>query len=369
MRLGLFLMPLHPPTRTLSDYLAETREKALLAERLGFDEFWLGEHFSATSEPIPSPMMFMASLIPQTKRIAFATGVINLPNRHPAVIAAEAAQFDHMSGGRFIFGIGTGSLPSDYELFDVADADKRHRMMLESIGFIERIWAQGPPYEFAGEFWNFAIRKAVSDKLGIGSMPKPLRDGGPPVCVAVSSPNSSTAAIAGKRGWGPVSSALAPASAVASHWDLYCRGCRESGRAADGANWRVVKYALVAGSDAEARTRVFSTQSSYRYAFGYLFEVLKRAGRLGGLKSRPDQPDGEVTVESIIDARVIYGSPQTVAERLIAFRQDVGPFGEVLMTGMDWAGPNEAWERESMHRLVDEVMPAVRRHAAAQAAE
>ena len=109
----------------------------------------------------------------------------------------------------------------------------------------------------------------------------------------------------------------------------------------------MVKYVLVAGSDAEARTRVLSPQSSYRYAFGYLFEVLKRAGRLGGLKTHPDQPDSEVTVESIIEARVVYGSPQTVAEKLIAFRQDVGPFGTVLLTGVDWAGPNEAWERES----------------------
>src|SRR5262245_30314973 len=245
MRLGLFLMPLHPPTRTLSDYLHETTEKSLLAERLGFDELWVGEHFSATSEPIPSPMMFMASLIPQTKRITFATGVINLPNRHPAVIAAEAAQFDHMSQGRFIFGIGTGSLPSDYELFDVASADIRQRMMMESIGFIKRIWSQVPPYECRGEFWTFAIKKAISKELGIGFMPKPLRDGGPPIGVAVSSPKSPTAAIAGKRGWGPVSSALAPASAIASHWELYCRGCRESGRVPDGGNWRVVKYVLV----------------------------------------------------------------------------------------------------------------------------
>ena len=126
MRLGLFMMPLHPPTRTLGDFLAETTEKALLAEQLGFDEMWLGEHFSATSEPIPSPLMFMASLLPQTKRMAFATGVINLPNRHPAVIAAEVAQFDYMSKGRFIFGIGTGSLPSDYELFDIAEIGRAH---------------------------------------------------------------------------------------------------------------------------------------------------------------------------------------------------------------------------------------------------
>ena len=92
------MMPLHPPTRTLTDYMAETAEKVLLAERLGFDEVFVGEHFSATTEPIPSPLMFMASLIPlQTSRITFGTGVLNLPNRHPAVIAAEVAQFDHMS--------------------------------------------------------------------------------------------------------------------------------------------------------------------------------------------------------------------------------------------------------------------------------
>jgi alkanesulfonate monooxygenase SsuD/methylene tetrahydromethanopterin reductase-like flavin-dependent oxidoreductase (luciferase family) len=369
MRLGLFMMPLHPPTRTLSDYLKETTEKSLLAERLGFDEVWVGEHFSATSEPIPSPLMFMASLIPQTTRITFATGVINLPNRHPAVVAAEVAQFDHMSNGRFIFGVGTGSLPSDYELFDVADPDKRHRMMLESLDVIGRIWSQGPPYQFDGEFWSFGIKKAISEKLGIGIMPKPLRPGGPPICVAVSSPNSPTAAIAAKRGWGPVSSGLAPASAVASHWDAYCNGCREVGRAPDGANWRVVKYVLVAGTDAEARARVFSPESSYRYAFGYLLEVLTRAGRISGLKAHPDMRDDEVTVDSIIESRVVYGSPQTVAQKLAACRDEVGPFGHLLVTGVDWAGPNEAWERESMQRLAEEVMPALRRQVAARAAE
>ena len=369
MRLGLFMMPLHPPTRTLGAFLEETAEKALLAERLGFDEVWLGEHFSATSEPIPSPLMFMASLVPQTKRITFATGVINLPNRHPAVIAAEVAQFDHMSEGRFIFGIGTGSLPSDYELFDIADAGKRQRMMLESISFIERIWAQGPPYELNGEFWRFAIKKAISEPLGIGIMPKPRRVGGPPICVAVSSPGSPTARIAGARGWGPVTSGLTSVDAAASHWQLYEEGCREAGRVPDGADWRVVKYVHVAGTDAEARQRVYSEQSAYRYAFGYLYEVLKRAGRLVGLKTHPEQPDSDVTVESVIETRVIHGSPQTVAEKLLAFRQQVGPFGHVLVTGTDWGGPNREWESESMRRLAEEVMPLVRRQTMARAAE
>jgi alkanesulfonate monooxygenase SsuD/methylene tetrahydromethanopterin reductase-like flavin-dependent oxidoreductase (luciferase family) len=349
--------------------MAETAEKALLAERLGFEEVFVGEHFSATTEPIPSPLMFMASLLPQTSRIVFGTGVINLPNRHPAVIAAEVAQFDHMADGRFIFGIGTGSLPPDYELFDVADVDKRNRMLIESMDVIERIWAQDPPYEFDGEFWRFAIRKAIVRELGIGTMPKPRRPGGPPVCVAVSSPNSSTVRVAGQRGWGPISSGLAPHEAVASHWQAYSQACLAAGRVPRGEDWRVASYVVVAGTDAEARERAFGAESSYRYTFGYLYEVLKRSGRLANLKPRPDIPDADLTVDAIIEGRVLYGSPQTVAEKLIALREAVGPFGTLLVTGVDWSGPNGAWGRESMHRLAEEVMPIVRRHAPAQAAE
>jgi alkanesulfonate monooxygenase SsuD/methylene tetrahydromethanopterin reductase-like flavin-dependent oxidoreductase (luciferase family) len=97
--------------------------------------------------------------------------------------------------------------------------------------------------------------------------------------------------------------------------------------------------------------------------------VLKRAGRLGNLKPRPDMPDEELTVDRIIEGRVVYGSPETVASKLVEFRNRVGPFGTLLVTGVDWGGRNEAWGRESMHRLAEEVMPIVRRHAPAQAAE
>ena len=93
-------------------------------------------------------------LIPRTNKLAFGTGVISLPNRHPAIIAGEAAQFDHMSRGRFIFGIGTGSLLSDFELLGNGDPAQRNRMLIESIDMIEKIWSQDPPYDITGEFWS-----------------------------------------------------------------------------------------------------------------------------------------------------------------------------------------------------------------------
>jgi alkanesulfonate monooxygenase SsuD/methylene tetrahydromethanopterin reductase-like flavin-dependent oxidoreductase (luciferase family) len=156
---------------------------------------------------------------------------------------------------------------------------------------------------------------------------------------------------------------------LASHWDDYAAGCAAAGRVARGADWRVASYVLVAGSDAEARERVFAPDSSFRYTFGYLYEVLKRAGRLGNLKPRRDMRDDELTVDAIIEGRVLYGSPETVAARLIDVRNRVGPFGTLLVTGVDWSGANGAWGRESMRRLAEEVMPIVRKHTAAQAAE
>ncbi|MFN9095671.1 MAG: LLM class flavin-dependent oxidoreductase, partial [Alphaproteobacteria bacterium] len=99
MHLGLFMMPLHPPGRPMHETLAEDTEKSLLADRLGFQEVWVGEHFSATSEPIASPLMFMAGLVHRTS-LTFGTGVINLPHPHPALVAAYVAQCDHLSQGR-----------------------------------------------------------------------------------------------------------------------------------------------------------------------------------------------------------------------------------------------------------------------------
>ena len=204
MRLGMFMMPVHPPGRSLSETLAEDTAKSILADRLGYDELWMGEHFSATTEPFASPLMFLAGLVPQTKNLTFGTAVINLPNHHPAIVAGEAAQFDHMSGGRFLFGVGSGGLASDFELFKI-DPATRQRAFMESIDIILRIWAQDPPYDIQGEFWNVQIKKAILPELGVGFMPKPLQKPHPPIHISIASPDRASAKLAGAKGWGVIS--------------------------------------------------------------------------------------------------------------------------------------------------------------------
>jgi alkanesulfonate monooxygenase SsuD/methylene tetrahydromethanopterin reductase-like flavin-dependent oxidoreductase (luciferase family) len=369
MRLGMFMMPVHPPARSFTDTLAEDEEKSLYADALGFDELWLGEHFSATTEPIPSPLMFLASLAPRTKNLTFGTAVICLPNHDPVKIAAEVAQFDHMTRGRFMLGIGPGGLVSDFELFGNGDRAVRTRKFLESIKTIQKIWSQDPPYDIPGEFRTVRLTDAIVPKLGLGYMPKPFQKPGPPISTSVSSRDSATARGAGLQGWGIISGNNVPGDAVASHWQAYSKACAEAGKPARGENWRVARNVMVAPTDAEARDRVFSEQGSNHYFYTYMREVLSRVGILSVMKPDPAMSDEAATVEVITEGCMIYGSPKTFLDKLITFRDAVGPFGTLLMTGLDWSGPNAAWERESMRLLAQEVMPKFRQHVTAQAAE
>jgi alkanesulfonate monooxygenase SsuD/methylene tetrahydromethanopterin reductase-like flavin-dependent oxidoreductase (luciferase family) len=369
MRLGLFMMPVHPPSRSFTETLAEDTEKSLLADRLGFEELWLGEHFSATSEPIPSPLMFMAGLVPRTKNLRFGTGVINLPNHDPVIVAAEVAQFDHMSRGRFRLGVGPGGLLSDFELFRHTDVAVRNRKVIEAVRIMRQIWSRDPPYDISGEFWNVKLTNNVIAELGIGYMPKPYQKGGPPISLSLASPHSASARTAAMQDWGIISANIIPTYAIASHWEIYSKARAEIGKPADGADWRVARNVLVAPSDAEAQDRVHGDKGSNRYFFTYIRAALSGVGLLSILKPRPDMADDEATVEAITEGCILYGSPKTLLDKLVAFREEVGPVGTLLMTGLDWAGPNEEWERQSMQLLADKVMPKLQQHAQAQAAE
>src|SRR5215213_2918475 len=147
IKLGMFTMPFHHPARDYSAILAEDQEAIVLADELGFTEAYVGEHFSSWSERITSPLIFLASLASRTKQITFATGVINLPQLHPATVAAHAAMFDHLVQGRFIMGIGPGGLASDLEMFALGQPEQRPHMVLESIDIILKLWRDDPPYK------------------------------------------------------------------------------------------------------------------------------------------------------------------------------------------------------------------------------
>src|SRR4051812_31514761 len=60
LRLGLFMMPLHPSYRAIADCYDRDIDQLVLADKLGFDEAWLGEHFTEKWENAPSPDLLIA---------------------------------------------------------------------------------------------------------------------------------------------------------------------------------------------------------------------------------------------------------------------------------------------------------------------
>jgi alkanesulfonate monooxygenase SsuD/methylene tetrahydromethanopterin reductase-like flavin-dependent oxidoreductase (luciferase family) len=359
MRSGLFMMPLHPPHRPLAETIREDADKIVLADQLGLEEAWVGEHFSAASEPLASPLMFLASVLPRTRRIRFGTGVIGLGYHHPAMVAAEVAQFDHMSRGRLILGIGAGGLASDAELFGHPDVKLRGERMQEAIDMILALWAGDPPYRLEGRHWNIRLENAVMPEFGVGFIQKPYQKPHPPIALSVVSPHSVAMKAAALRRWIAVSANFIPTWSLLTHWPKYCEGCAEAGRPPDPAAWRVARNVIVADSDAAARDYAFDPEGASWYYFNYLWQLLHRRGLGAGMKPDPVMPDDKVTPATLIEEMVIYGSPATVTAKLLALRERVGPFGTLLLAALDWSGANAERERRSLTLFAEQVLPAL----------
>jgi alkanesulfonate monooxygenase SsuD/methylene tetrahydromethanopterin reductase-like flavin-dependent oxidoreductase (luciferase family) len=144
---------------------------------------------------------------------------------------------------------------------------------------------------------------------------------------------------------------------VKSHWPKYVEGCERAGRAADTANWRVAKSVFVARDAATAKAYATDPNGPYVYYYRSLFTKLKHGGRLELFKTRRDQPDDEVTLESICERLIIHGTPESVADQLLAFQEETGPFGTLLYAGKDWN--DHKLGRESMILMAEKVMPRV----------
>ena len=367
MKLGLFMMPLHDPRREYRDLLREDREAVLLAESLGYDEAWVGEHYSCKTEPIASPLQFMATLVPLTRRIVFGTGVLNLPQHHPAQIAGDVAQFDHLADGRFIMGVGPGGLGSDFELFDTFDKD-RTAMMTESVEMIHAIWRSDPPYRIQGKFWNIIVDKQVQSHLGIGPMLKPLQKPYPPLAVSAMSPKSSTARLAGERGWGMISANFTPSNQVLSHWQAYSEGAAAAGRRPDRAQWRVARSIVCTDTDAEAADYLANDACSPGWYYQYLRDNLSTFKMTKIFKPDASMSDDELTVQRMLQMMVLSGSPRRVMDQLVGMVDEIGWFGTLLVTHKDWDQP--ALHRRSMRLVAEQVIPKLRQHmTAVQAAE
>jgi alkanesulfonate monooxygenase SsuD/methylene tetrahydromethanopterin reductase-like flavin-dependent oxidoreductase (luciferase family) len=367
MQLGFFTMPIHPIDKDWRQCLREDREAFILADELGFTEGYVGEHVTDRAENITSSVMFIASLIDATKQIKLGTGTVNLPNTHPAHVAANIAMLDHMLDGRFIFGISPGGLLSDAEIFGNLGAN-RNEMFVEAINHVLALWSGSPPYDLKGKYWTISTAKTLVPEIGQGFVPKPLQRPHPPIVVTAVAPHSAGVTEAASRGWDPISANFLMPVWVKSHWPKYVEGCKRVGRKADPKHWRVAKSIFVADDDKTAQAYAQSDGSPYRQYYASLGTKLIKNGRAELFKTSRDMPDSAVTIDFICDRLIIAGSVNRVVDQLLAFHDEIGDFGTLLYAGHDWRDRDLG--RRSMTLMAEKVLPAVNRALGkAQAAE
>jgi alkanesulfonate monooxygenase SsuD/methylene tetrahydromethanopterin reductase-like flavin-dependent oxidoreductase (luciferase family) len=359
MRLGYFTMPVHPMHRSWTETLQEDREAIILADQLGFHDAFMGEHLTDACENITNSMMFQASLIPATKQIRLATGTSNLSHMHPVLIAVQAAMFDHLAQGRFILGVSPGALTSDAEALGILDED-RNKLFAEAIDVILAIWEREPPYDIdlPDNRYKVSTGRTMTLDLGVGYMGKPYQKPRPEIVGTVVAPYSPGVVLMGKRDFHPLSANFLLSKHLKSHWENYAKGKAEAGMQAKAEDWRVARAVFVHDDDqVAARYAREDERSPYRFYYQQMRAKMKRGKRLYVFKSHKDQPDDEITHDYVMDHCVIHGSVNKVVDRILALREEIGDFGELVYAGMDWVEP--ALNKRSMALMAQEVMPRV----------
>jgi alkanesulfonate monooxygenase SsuD/methylene tetrahydromethanopterin reductase-like flavin-dependent oxidoreductase (luciferase family) len=359
MKLGLFMMPLHPLHRDPAQTLQEDRETVILADRLGYHDAFVGEHLTDKAENITNSFIFLASLIYATKTIKLATGTSNLSQSHPVLIAAHAAMFDHLAQGRFIFGVSPGALASDAEALGILNED-RNKLFAEAIDAILAIWERDPPYEIdlPGNRFKVTTAKTYVGEIGKGVMYKPFQKPRPEIVGTVVAPHSKGVIAMGERDFHPLSANFLLPHWLPSHWTNYAEGKLKAGKTADPADWRIARTIFVADDDKVAeRYGKHDANSPYRFYWRQLRIKLTIPKRHIVFKTHEGQDDAELTDDYVVDRLVISGTVNKVVDQILQFREQVGDFGELVYAGMDWVDPKLA--RRSMELMATEVMPRV----------
>lgn len=357
MDLGLFIMPSHPPERKLYDGHQWDLQVLRWADQFGYKEAWIGEHHTCPWEPHPAPDLLIAQSLRETEHIRLGSGGFLLPYHHPAELANRAAMLDHLSQGRFNFGIAASGLPSDWAMFNVDGMKGEHRSMLqEALEIILRLWSDEAEFEHVGKYWT--VRKPAPNSHGtLRPHLKPLQTPHPPISLSGLSAKSDTLKLCGQRGFIPMSLNL-NTGYIRDHWASVEAGAATAGRRADRALWRVSREVCIADTD-KAAMKLAVHGGLGRLWGEHLLPLFRDFGFLNFLKHDQGVADSDVTVEYIAQHNWIVGTADTVAEKIEGMYHELGGFGTLVMLGTDYVEQPEAW-RESMHVLARNVMPRVR---------
>jgi len=349
VKFGLFFQAPEAPGQSHADRFAEMIELIGLADTLGFDVAWLAElHFGGAFSLLSNPLMAVPVIAQRTPRIRIGTAVTLLPLHHPLACAEQAATADVLSGGRLEFGVGRGSIPSQFHGFRVPLSENRSRFV-EALDIIRRAWT-GERFRYAGAHYQ------VED---VQVVPRPLQRPHPPIRVAVHSAES----FAHIGGLGlPIYSGTTttPLPQLREFMAVY----RER-LAAGGHAWQPEQMALmlpvhVADSSAAARDAMRPGVRKYYENLRTIFSALpdSYAEHLPRLKIIQDTL-ANLPYDKFFRDQAVFGDPAEVVDRLQAVIEEFS-LSQVICWFDQGSMLPRADVEVTMRRFVEQVMPKLR---------
>jgi alkanesulfonate monooxygenase SsuD/methylene tetrahydromethanopterin reductase-like flavin-dependent oxidoreductase (luciferase family) len=319
------------------------------ADAWGADCVWLGEiHFTPTRSVISASLQVASAIATRTKRLRVGTAVQVLPLNHPLRIAEEVATIDHISEGRFEFGIGRSGVVRTYDVYGVPYAESTDRFR-EALEIIREGW-KGEPFSYEGRYYK--IQNAVV-------CPRPYQKPHPPIRMATTS--DETFPAAGRLGL-PIFVGLRTTEIPDLQLQLapYRQAWREAGHPGDPSVYlRIPVYCATTAQGAREEPRE-SVAAFFKRQTELARAAVGRAGA-GPADRRQMQADrmAALTYDDILARKVVFGTAAGVIRRIEQLRDELGLDGIVAELNPGGFIPPEL-ERRSLEILSREVIPAFR---------
>jgi len=274
MRYSIFSVNDHHPrlARTVPQLYRQVMRQCELSEELGYDTFFCAEHHFHEYGVVPDPAVMLSALAQRTRRIRLGTAISILTFHDPRRIAETYAMLDMMSGGRFVFGVGSGYLAHEFQGYDRDPAQKRDRFN-ENLDLVKRLLA-GETLAYQGSF-------SKSEKVALNVRPHEGRV--PPIYVAVLA--REAAYHVGKQGNRIFTVPYASCKDFADIGTMmaeFRKGRAEAGFAPDDDDHVFTLHTHVARTDEEARAQCKEAYDLYvdtrLYAKKHLYEDILANG-------------------------------------------------------------------------------------------
>lgn len=310
-------------------------ESAVLGEQLGFDSVWLGEHHFC-DYVLSAPPVVLAAIAARTERLRLGTGVTLLANLDPVRVAEDYATLDGISGGRVELVAGRGILADTYEAFG-QKADESRERFRENLELLRRLWTE-TDVTWSGRF------RAPLERVTVE--PRPVQRPHPPLWIGGGSSLHSVD-LAAELGLPlMLPSVLAPPIRFAPLVERY-----RARAAAAGHVPRVgaCNHVHVGPSSQEARERWRPYYLNYLAFVDRIWtrrELVHPGARI------------EMDYDRLLGGVALCGSPDEVAERILATREALGLDVQLLM--FDLGGLPEPALRETLERFGTAVLPRLR---------